>query len=293
MTRRVIIVAANNGYRDHAKSLLVNCRRAGKWDGDFAIVCPQDFDRQDLDLRGVCIVRSQEWDWSYAVKFSVFDPFFCQLWDQVLYLDLDCIVQGDLNEACDRQAARFPSILCDGSQYLPGGLGTSIMQDWEHFGRLSGVGPEVKPEAYQRLRERFPFVDEPLLCAGVVFFSPASIPDGTVQKLLAVQAEFREINPTGCDQQVTNLVLHDRLAPLPKDFSCWFAFGDPSNLVASEARDWTGDENPAILHYWGAYAPWLEKTPDAGAYFNHRLGKSCRDVYLENLSAFDENFPRK
>jgi hypothetical protein len=290
MTKRVTILAVDNGYRDHAKSLMVNCRRIGKWDGDFAILCPMDFDGEDFKQRGIHVFRTPEETWSYAVKFDIFDPIFWR-WEQALYLDCDILIQRDLRPICDEQAMRFPKILCDGSQCLPGGLGTSIMQDWEHFGRLSGVGPEVMPEAYQRLRERFPHVDQPLLCTGIVLFDPESIPGETIKRLDAVREEFREINPQSCDQDVINSVLYDRLEPLPKGVSCWWAFDEPCNRVASAPRGWQGDEFPAIVHYWGAFAPWLEKTPDAGAYLNERLGRVCRELYLENLADFDKEFP--
>ena len=290
MTNRVIILAISDTYRDHAKSLMVNCRRTGKWDGDFAVISPIGFDSEDFKRRGINVFRTPEPTWSYAVKFGIYDPVFWR-WDQALYLDCDILIQRDLRPVCDEQSERFPKILCDGSQYLPGGLGTSIMQDWEHFGRLSGVGPEVKPEPYQRLRERFPHIDHPLLCTGVVLFDPESIPGETVKRLDAVREEFREINPQLCDQHIVNAVLYSQLEPLPKGVSCWWAFDDPCNRVVSESRGWRGDEFPAIVHYWGAFAPWLEKTPDAGAYFNERLGRVCREVYLENLAAFDEEFP--
>lgn len=291
MNIRVLIIACNNAYLDHAKSLMVGCRRVGKWDGDFAILCAQDFDAGDLPSRGIEIVRTPEPTWSNAVKFWVFGPAF-QRWKQALYLDCDVLVQRPLPPACDALAARFPAILMDGTQALPGGLGTTILQDWEHFGRLQGVGLDVKPEAYLRLQERFPHVSKPVFVSSAILFDPRSIPDGTAERILDAAAEFLKINPRRYDQQTMCLVLYDRMESSGKDFVTWWAFDEPCNRVPSEARGWRGDEFPAIVHYWGMYAQWLVKTPDAGAYFNERLGKPCREVYLENLAAFDEEFPR-
>jgi lipopolysaccharide biosynthesis glycosyltransferase len=289
VTPHVIILAANNAYRDHAKSLMVNCRRVGRWDGDFAIVCPQDFDSQDLDRRGICIFRTPEPTWNNTVKFRVFHPFF-RRWQQALYLDCDILVQRDLRPACDELAKRFPSILMDGSQALPGTAGTTILQDWEHFDRLSGGDPESHPHVYQRMREKFPHIDQPIFVASAMFFAPATIPDGATDAMLAVQEEFKEANPRAYDQQTMNLILYDQMASSGKDFVTWWAFDSPGNRVASETRGWRGDEFPAIVHYWGSFAPWLDKTPDAGAYANERLGRVCRELYLENLAAFDQEF---
>ena len=42
------------------------------------------------------------------------------------------------------------------------------------------------------------------------------------------------------------------------------------------------------------YLDWIYIDADhmhAGAYFNHRIGKPCREIWIENLAAFDETFP--
>lgn len=289
MTSRVIILSASNDYRDQVKSLMVNCRRAGKWDGDFAILCPQDFAGMEFEERGIHVIRTPESTWNNAVKFSVFDPLFLR-WDQSLYLDCDTLVQRDLDVAVT-ETFRPGKILMEGSQALGGGLGTTILEDWEHFAKISGVDDETRAAGCTRLRERFPHVDRPLFASSVMLFSSADVPDCTVEALLAVDTEFRDLNPRGYDQQVMNLVLYDRMAALPKSFATWQPFDMPSNRVASEARGWCGDEFPAIVHCWGARAPWVEKDPSDGDYFNERLGRVCRELYLENLAAFDEEFP--
>jgi len=45
------------------------------------------------------------------------------------------------------------------------------------------------------------------------------------------------------------------------------------------------------LYRGTAFATWLEKAQDAGAYFNQRLGRVCRELYMENLAAFEVEFP--
>ena len=287
MDSRTILLVADEVYLDHARSMLVGCRIRGEWEGDFCLLCSGDSDTSGIEGRGIEIVRAPEPQWTNAIKFRMFAPHF-RKWDQVLYLDCDILIQGNLNEACDSMAPKLPSIMCDDSS-----LNSSILDDWKHFDALAGSGMESHPEVYKLLRERFPHIDSQIMASSAMFFAPDAIADTTVDDLFDIQREFAEANPGSYDQQVINLLLYDQMAGMGKDICTWFPFDDPGNRVPSEARGWTGDESPAILHYWGAFAPWLEKTPDAGAYFNHRIGKPCREIWLENLAAFDETFPMK
>jgi len=284
MKDSAILIIASDNYLPHAKALMVNCVRQGKWADDFCLMCPSGCDTSCIEGRGIEIVRAPESHWSNIIKCRIFDSQF-RRWQRLLYLDCDILIQGNLNDTCAELAKRFPAILCDGPQL------SSILDDWVHFDELGGTGRDSHPEVYERLRERFPHIDSQILTADAMFFDPATIPDSTVDDLFAIQAEFVEANPGGYDQQVINLLLYDRLRPMTKDHCCWWAFDDPGNRVPNKERGWRGDEEPTILHYWNMYAPWLEKTPDAGAYFNHRLNRVCHELYQENLAAFKEVFP--
>lgn len=289
----LFLTVCDERYLDHAKALIVGAKSDGNWQGDFCILVPDYCNIESVKSRGIYVVKDlSNPTWTNAIKFKIFLESF-RRWDRVLYVDCDCLIQGDLHQAIEQEAGKFPKILMEGSQFLEGGLGTTILQDWGHFAKLSGVPREDHQEAFQRLEAAYPFINQPLLASSVMLFEPRLVPEGTVTQLIECQDQFREINPKSYDQQVMNLVLHDHIAPLSKNFATWWAFGEPCNLVESQARGWTGKEDPAILHYWSAFAPWLEKTPDAGAYFNHKLNKPCRTAYLENLSKFDQLFPRR
>lgn len=283
-----ILIVTDDNFLPHAKSLMVNCVRQGSWQGDLCLMCPQNCDVSSLQGRGILIRKCPESRWTNAVKFRIFDPWFKQ-WSRLLYLDCDVIVQRDLNDACEAMSIRFPKILCDSSHTAH----VTIRKDWEHFDALSGTGPEAHPEVYERLKAQFPFIDEGILASSVMFFDPSTVPPGTVEQLNSVQESYKEANPGSYDQQVINLVLHDQLAPMEKDYCSWWAFDDVGSRVASTARGWRGDEFPVIIHYWNMYAPWKVKTPDAGAYANERLGRVCHELYAENLAKFEETFPQK
>ena len=285
MNDSVCVIVANDAYLDQVKSLMVACRRQGKWDGDFCLVCAYDDGLlEDIADRGFYAYRAPDITWSMFTKFYIFGDFF-RRWDRVLCLDCDILIQNDLNECCDGMAKQFPKILFDGSS------DGSIIHNWKHFDKLHGDGPETHPELYEKMRAEQPFVDEQILTADVIFFDPATVPEGTVMRLQARADEYAAANQGMIDQPVYPLVLHYQMAPIGKDFCTWWAFDDPSNRVPQEAKGWRGDEFPAIIHYWNSFAPWLEKTPDAGAYANERLGRVCRELWLENLAAFGEVFP--
>lgn len=290
MSSDVIVVLASESHLDHAKSLMVNCRRQGNWKGDFCLITAEDWDVSDLESRGIDVRRAPDAQFSHQTKFWVFSSYFGK-WKRLLYLDCDVLVQGDLNVAFEGLSTKLPAIVCDGGQQPEEG---TVLKGWEYvddnYGK--GLGPAAHPELYDKLRERVTCLDKVTFGSDVMFFCPETIPPHTVTALQAIQKEFAELNPGRYDQPVIMSLLYDRMVPMTKDYCCWFAFDDPSHRVAS--RGWRGDEQPVILHYFSWFAPWIVKQdldPPMGGYFNHRLGRVCHELYQENLAAFEEIFP--
>ena len=290
MPDSVIVLVANEAYLPQVKSLMVNCVRQGNWKGDFCLIVADDRSdgtASDFTQRGIDVMRTTDPTWTMQTKFWVFHPYFKQ-WDRVLCLDCDMLAQGDLNLACDKLAEKFPAICCDGCQQPEDG---PVVRQWEHFDDHygQGKGRAAHPELYDKLYARFDCMDKLSYTVDIMFFSPTAIPDGTVENLQAIQEEFKEANQFNIDQPVTVTALYDLMAPVTKEFGCWFAFDEPSHRVAS--RGWTGNEEPVLLHYFGWFAPWIVKEEGAGGHYNHRLGRVCHEIYAENLAAFEEEFP--
>lgn len=283
--RDVIAFVANDNYAGHVRSLMTGCICQGNWQGDFCVITARDCGYEsDMEQRGIDIYQSSDNQWSNFTKFHIFADYFSQ-WDHVLYLDCDCLIQGDLNQLVKELSTKPPALYFDGTHDVP------IIKDWEHFDDLHGLGAKTHPQRYEDLRHKFPHIDSITLSSDVVFFSPETVPPNTVEQLQAVGEEFLDINPARMDQQVMNLLLYGIMEPLTKDYCTWWAFDDPGNRVQSDTRGWQGNETPTVIHYWGMYAPWLSKTHDAGAYYNHRLDRPCKEVYDENLSLFNTTFP--
>ncbi len=286
MSDSVVVVVVNSDYLPQMKSLFVSCVRQGGWQGDCCLVAARDCNSNDLEQRGIHVMKSSDAEWSMFTKFHIFSDYF-KRWRQVLCLDCDILIQNDLNEVFYRLSKQFPSILFDNQG------DNSIVHNWEHFDRLCGTGPEAHPEIYEEMRSEFPHLDETVLTAGVICFDPNTVSKGTVKELQRVANKYLDANLGQIDQPVYNLALYGRMAPISKESCTWFAFDEPANRIACSERGWTGNEFPAVIHYWGMYAPWIKKTPDAGGYYNSRLNRVCHELYAENLSLFDETFPRR
>lgn len=285
LSKQVISFVADDSYLDHAKSVMVNCRRQGGWTGDFCMITPL-FDNSDFEQRGIHVLKVPDDQWDFMVKFHAFTPFFHQ-WDQALCVDLDIMVQGSLQAVFDGLTPRLPKILCaleDGP--ILGGL--------KYWDQQAGEGPDAHPEVYEEIERRFPHVTQRMFNMAFIFYDPASMPPDTMAELQAIHEEFKVANPSNADQMLINLHLYHRLEEAGKDYCCFFGSDEPGSRVASDYRGWRGDEVPAIVHYTRWHAPWIVKQlldPEMGGYRNLRLGRICHELYAENLAAFEEEFP--
>lgn len=283
----VIVMVADDGYKNHAKSVLVNCRKEGGWTGDFSVISPESCDMGEFTRRGIDVLKVPDSEWSFLTKFWAFTEYY-RRWDRAFCIDLDVIVQGPLQKIFDGLARRLPAILCD-------------MEDGTTLAALKQFDPNVDQHAeiYATIEKRYPHVNKRMYNAAFLFYEPRSIPSGTRDELMAVHEEFKEVNPTNADQMILNMLLYDRLQEAGKDYFCFFGHDYPGNRVASEYRGWNGNEEPVLLHYTRWMAPWIIKqvchspvpNTEPGGYRNHRLDRICHELYAERLSQFEEVFP--
>lgn len=287
----VIVVVADDAYLEHAKYLMVNCRRQGEWKGEFSIISPQSTDTDDLSRRGIDILKVPDNNWTFMTKFWAFTPHYYK-WDRALCLDLDTMVQGPIQKIFDGLGPRLPKILCD-------------LEDGPIRGGLAPIAEHE--EAHLRAGQKYPHIDKRMFNMAFIFYEPRSMPFDTREQLLAVHEEFAELNPTLADQMIINLHMYDRMDIAGKDYVCFFGMDYPCNRIESKYRQWRGDEEPIILHYTRWHAPWVKKEElsgpaaealrergfpaEAGGYRNHRLNRVCHEFYKECVDAFITEFP--
>ncbi len=273
---KIIVFVADENYSDHVKSIAANCRIQGNYTGEFAVICPPnsqvsaDFKRYGFNV----LERDSK---TFFRKFYVFDEYFKQ-WDKVLYLDCDVVVQDDLENI-------FKLLEIDD---------TKIWMDTEDSTTMLSFWRDTKQgehkHLYDAMREKYPHVDNQTFNTCLMLFNPKYIPNGTPQKLIEIQEEFREVNNPdewGTDQQILNLLFWHQGRKIADKLIVFWGLAEPQNDVDSEYRMYKKGDIPTAIHLSRWYSQWIKKTPDMDAYFNHKLQKPNFDIYIENLELFN------
>lgn len=283
MKDKVIIFVSDDQYINHVKSVAVNCIRQGGYDGDFAVICP-------LGSRAADEFKSYGWHvlgvnaTGFLQKFSILSDYFKQ-WDKALYVDCDILVQGKLSQLF--------SLLDNAGEW--------IFMDREDGDTMRTMPVHNRDEVgnatlYGVLKSSFPFVYERTFNTAFVLFNPAFIARGTIENLLQLQETFFALNDPakgGTDQQIINLLLHPRGLQIPNKLVCYWGLDEPQNRVDSEFRGYKADDVPVAIHFGRHYAMWEPKNEGQAAYYSDRTGRVNKELYLENLRAFDEYFKRQ
>lgn len=293
MSDKVIVFVADEKYLPHYKALAVNCRNEGQYGGEFLWIVPDNHEpwTDDLVNRGFHVLYTE--DRGFLAKFSIFNTALRE-WDQAMYLDADVIIQLPLQPLFD-QLANWPMETPSRRRILAMREDVPVFMGWQIWDK----DWQAHTELYERMSERFPFVNASLNSdkmwnTSVMIYEPASIPKDTVDQLRLLQEEFFVCNDPakgGTDEQIIDLLLHHHFAQVAEKGWCHWGLDNHNARVPSISRGWRGDEVPVILHFTRYYAPWLIKEPDADAYASHRLGRPYRDIYADNLAAFNEIFP--
>ncbi len=288
MSDKVILLVADEKFLPHTKHVFVNCKREGAWNGDYALIVPEQTDTTEYEGRGIDIVRVPAN--GFLTKFHIFSDYF-QRWTTVLYLDCDVIVLSSLAPLI-QQLADY-ELLKDGSQPI-----IADAEDgpaWMVFERAAHGLPSTRHNTFMDLVREYQCVLEQFWNTSVLLFNPNSIPPDTPTRLHAIQDKYQLINnqdEEGTDQQIIHVDLYDRIRKVKEKLFCFWGLDEENAQVESETRGWRGDEVPIVLHYARWYAPWIEKKSDMEAYANNRLNRVCHEFYSKNVEAFDREFPK-
>lgn len=309
MSDRVIVFVADEKFLAHTKSLAVNVRREGKFDGDILWIMPDDTfapNVYDLMSRGASTLLVP--DRGFLQKFNLFHPML-KRWKQAFYMDADCLVQRPLSHIWEQLDAAEPieggkPILADREE-MPAFMS---WQQWDPDHEAHGMRVELQPDnskaaviepgtIYARMAERYPHVlTQRMWNTSMIAWEPSSVPDDTVERLRALQAEFGECNRAekgGTDEPIIDLLLQGRMRLMPLKNLVYWGLDYENARVPSESRGWDGTEFPTVVHMARWYANWHKKAHNAEGYFNSRLGVVCHDFYLQNLADFETVFPRQ
>jgi len=277
----VLVLVADEAYLPHAKSVFVNAKRQGRWEGDYCLVAPPSVDRKYFENRGInVLVDDQE---RHYRKFAIVDDFF-KKWDIVLYTDCDVLIQKPLEPLLHEVG--WGEILADREMFT-----------LEHAFTFWATEEDLKkPERvqvfdwlwkqYDRNRQQFN--------TGVLLYHPRTLIPNARQMLVEMKGKIAPINchvVNGTDQPIFNLVFYDRFTRIKNDAVCYW------NSTWKET---------IITHTCSGYAPWIAKEHKDGSVFNatsepiypdaywcEHIGLSMHDIYKANLEAFETEFPVK
>jgi hypothetical protein len=266
--KAVIVLVADEKYKPHARSLLVNCKRQGRWQGDFALVLPPGPDAQDYRARGIHVFEDGEP--KYYKKYAIFDDFF-RKWDIVGYLDCDMLVVDDLAPVLDQM--EWGKILGDREPF-------DLMHCFSFWSKPNVLHDDKALETFRWLWKRYD-PEYHQFCTATMFYYTRDIPTTTRRDLCEMTERIRPINThvvNGTEQPCINLLFYNKFVRVHDRVFCYYEFEN---------------QRTRLIHTCSGYAPWIRKTNIMSGYDSVKLGRPMYDVYVENLNAFDQEFPVK
>jgi len=268
MLTHALVLVADEPYLPHAKSLLVNCRRQGQWDGECCLILPPSIDATDFTARGIHVLHNAEP--KHYRKFAIMDKFFSK-WELMLYLDCDTMVQAPLAPLL--YELEWGTLLADREPF-------NIRHAFTHWASEEQL---KRPESIALLDELWDQSDPEAhqFNTGILLWHPGCMPERGQERLLALRDKLAPVNThciSGTDQPIFNLVYQGRFRQVRSTlFGYWRNVWDQS----------------IVVHTVSFYAPWIKPPTNHQAYMNEKLGRPYHEVYQENLRLFDETFPRK
>ena len=267
MLSSAIVLVANEPYLPHARSVMVNCRRQGKWTGDFCLVIPPEVDATEFTSRGIHVLPDS--GGKYQRKFAIMDPFFLK-WEIMVYLDCDVLVQAPLAPLLHE--VEWGTILADREPF-----------DLNHAFTYFAKPEDLKnPETQERLQWLWDKYDREWnqFNAGIMLWHPRCMPEDGQEQLNAMRDKLQPINTHcggGSDQTILDLVYYKRFRQVRSNLFCYWR------------QAW---EQTIIVHTCAGYAPWIENPSDQESRVNEKLNRPYYDIYTEHLAAFDKEVPK-
>lgn len=245
MKNKVVVLVADKNYKEHAKSLFVNVKNDGQWDGDYCLVTNMEHnDYIEFEEKGIYVKRIHNMN-PYFVKFSVFDPYFKQ-WEKIMYLDCDILINSKLSKITDLDHA---DMYCDGERISVRDMftmwhqnGIADLVNGKHFNK------NLDQESLNDLDNNFN-VQKNCFNSAFMYFDSKLITKTTVSELDFLRERFKKINfhvglSEGTDQPILNLLFLENWTQIPNKYVSYF--GDQ-------------DSNTIISHYCRWSAPWVNQ----------------------------------
>jgi len=262
MDKKVVVLVSDKNYKEHAKSLFVNIKLNGNWDGEYCLITNMEKDDyKEFEDKGIYIKKIETLN-PYYVKFSVFDTFF-KKWDKIMYLDCDISINSSLSHITNLENV---DMYCDGEKITIRDMFT-MWYDGGLAEKINGIhfNSNMNQESLNDLDSNFD-VQNYCFNSAFMYFNSSLITDTTVNELENLRERFKKINfhvgmSEGTDQPILNLFFLKKWTQIPNKYVSFV--GDQ-------------DSNTIITHYCRWSAPWRNQ--------DYRI----RESYANNLNKFEK-----
>jgi hypothetical protein len=252
--KNVLVLASDVNYLEHTKSLFINAKNEGKWEGDYCLISNNIDDSMLVDFKemGVYILHVNENQPFYAI-YHVFNKYF-KKWDSVMYMDCDFLIFSDIKSLINKENNLFVDI-------EPFKLHQYLCQGWDD---------NSKKEALSGLYNKYD-LDQFGFNSGFMSFGTSIITEDTLNDLFELTEDLSGVNNhnsstnlgLGTNQPIINFYFIDNYKIVDDNRFCfWRAI----------------DNNTITAHFVHLDSQWKNDT------FSDRLNTTYKSKYLSNLN---------
>lgn len=264
--KNVLVIAANDKYIQHAKSLFANAMKEGQWKGDYCLITDQVNDPEVIKMqnKGIIIKDVKSENQSFYLKFNIFDVFF-KHWKKIVYLDCDVMIYRPLELITD-----LPDILYGDMEEWSVKM---YFSNWSEHSYYENGFTGIDKELLNELESEFPSINNFGYNCGTMVFDSDLIQNDTLKLLNFYRNKYQKINKHtgnvyGSDMPIINLLMLNKWTQIP------------DNMISYWTRQ---DQRTVFSHFCHWHAPWLFNMTSP-------LGKTYVEIYNENLEYFENNF---
>lgn len=263
---KCLVLVSDEAYIPHTKSVLVNAKRQGQWDGDYCVVLPSSYDHGYFNRRGILTLANDQP--RHYRKYALFSDYF-KKFGVVMYLDADVVIQEALFPVLDE--VEWGTVLCDREPF-------DLMHAFTYWASPESLKTDEALDIFRWLWKRY----DPTyfqFTTAMMAWHPRTLPPLLEFEMRTMHERIAPINThvtVGTEQIVANLVLYGHFRQVRNRMMCYWEVEGPETK---------------IMHTCSGLAPWIKKTPGAGAWYVPKLNRPMHDLYLDNLNAFETEFP--
>ncbi|WP_029686645.1 DUF4422 domain-containing protein [Tatumella saanichensis] len=213
-----------------------------------------------------------------ATYARLFIPRLFALYDKVLFIDADTIVENDVAELAE----------IDLAEHLVAAVRDIVMEGFVKFGAMSESSDGIMPARKYLISTLEMPKTENYFQAGIILFNiQQMVKENTYKKLMDAMTEKQY---WFLDQDIMNKVFYDRVLYLPLEWNVYHGNGNtddfyPNLQLATYNEFLQARKKPKMIHFAGENKPWNTRHVDYFDNFEKYLNATpWQNVLIERLS---------